>query len=65
MLPIDSTLLKHSAPISYKYLIHLHCDESEASAYEFLHGAPGGRGNVINRKLVISTNDFRDQGMLI
>jgi hypothetical protein len=60
-LPIDSTLLKHGGPISYKYLIYTR-DESVASAFEFLHGAPGGRGYVINRRLEISPKDFKDQG---
>ena len=63
-LPIDSSLLKYGAPVSYKYLIHSRPDESEASTYEFLHGAPGGRGVVINRKLAINENDFKDRGMI-
>ena len=61
-LTIDSTLLKRGEPINYKYRVHTRRDESEASAYEFLHGAPGGRGDVINRRLMINPKDFKDQG---
>lgn len=61
-LPIDSTLFKQGGPISYKYRVHTRRDESEASAYEFLHGAPGGRGDVIDRRLMISLKDIKDQG---
>ena len=61
-LPIDSTLLRHGGPIGYKYRVYTCRDESEASVYEFLHGAPGGRGDVINRRLEISPKDFKDQG---
>ena len=66
-LPIDSSLLKYmyGAPVSYKYRIHSRGDESEASVYEFLHGAPGGKGDVIDRRLFIDTKDFKDQGKKI
>ena len=61
-LRIDSDLLKHGGPISYKYLVYSQRDESEASPYEFLHGAPGGRGKIINRKLSINVKDFKEKG---
>ena len=57
-LPIDSSLLKYGAPVGYKYLIRSRHDESEASAYEFLHGAPGGRGVIIDRELKIDSPKF-------
>jgi hypothetical protein len=63
-LPIDSSLLKDSAPVSYKYLIRSRHEESEAAAYEFLHGAPGGRGVVIDRELKIDVENFVDQGIV-
>jgi hypothetical protein len=63
-LPIDSSFLKYGGPLSYKYLIRSRHDESEAAAYEFLHGAPGGRGVIINRKLKIDGQDFVDQGRI-
>ena len=63
-LPIDSTLLKYGGPISYKYRVRTHRDESDSSAYEFLHAAPGGKGDIINRKLTINMDDFKDQGMI-
>ena len=62
---IDSNLLKQFGPISYKYLVHSKRDEGETSPYEFLHGAPGGRGPVINRKLVIEAKDFKQSGMTL
>lgn len=62
-LQIDSDLLKHKAPVSYKYLVCSEDSESKASPYEFLNGAPGGKGPVVNRKLEIETKVFKEKGM--
>lgn len=64
-LDIDSDLLKNRGPISYKYLIRSQSDESEISPYEFINGAPGGKGDVINRCLIIDTNNFQESGMRV
>ena len=64
-LPIDSSLLKYGAPVRYKYRVHSRRDENDASAYEFLHGAPGGKGDIIDRRLVIESQDFKDQGRIV
>ena len=54
-LEIDFAFFEHGKRLSYKYLVHSHRTESDTSSYEFLHGAPGGKGDVIiNRSLLIN-----------
>ena len=62
-IAIDSDLLKHAGPIHYKYLVYFQRDDKEVSPYEMLHGAPGSKGGVVNRKLVIEMKDFRESGI--
>lgn len=62
---IDSSLLKYETPVRYKYLVYSQRDEVEASPFEFLHGAPGGRGDIVNRKLIIDRNRYKEKGMTL
>ena len=66
---IDSDLLKHQAPLTYKYLIYSSQKGGEDdSPYEFLHDAPGhawGGTKIVDRKFVMSREKFVTKGYYV
>ena len=61
-IPIQATLLKDASSIPYKYGV-LNCkSDNIKSHFEYLHGAPG-RGENVNRCLIIPTPLFQSGGM--
>ena len=62
-LTVDSDLLKHQAPVCYKYRVYSQRKgDTEFKPYEFLHGAPGG-GHIVNRKIFIPSKKFHPKGI--